>query len=101
MYCRSDFVAAHERSCAERTIMHIITGICLVLVTAKLSFSGNVIIIYSEKPAMAQEEELLRAVHLLLNVISNHKTLSCSCNKNNYILILFSRKQAYYRFQRA
>lgn len=49
---------------------------------------------------MAQEEELLRAVHLLLNVISNHKTLSCSCNKNNYILILFSRKQAYYRFQR-
>lgn len=41
MYCLWDFVVIYGRSSAEQAIIYAITGICLVLVTVKLNFSGN------------------------------------------------------------
>lgn len=41
MYCLWDFVVVYWRSSAEQAIIYAITGICLVPVTGKLSFSGN------------------------------------------------------------
>lgn len=38
MYCLSGFVVVYERSSAECTIMHVITGICLVLVMGEIKF---------------------------------------------------------------
>lgn len=40
-YCPRDFVVIYGRSSAEQAIIYAITGIWLVLVTGKLSFSGN------------------------------------------------------------
>lgn len=40
-YCLKDFVVTGCRSSAELAITYAITGICLVLVTGKLSFSAN------------------------------------------------------------
>lgn len=78
MYCLSGFVVVYERSSAECTIMHVITGICLVLVMGEIKFLRKFLFFfffspfffYGEKePLMPQEEKLLKEMHLLLNVI--------------------------------
>lgn len=75
MYCLSGFVVVYERSSAECTIMHVITGICLVLVMGEIKFLRKFqcfffFFFYGEKePPMPQEEKLLKEMHLLLNVI--------------------------------
>lgn len=68
MYCLSDFVVVYERSSAEGAIMWLITGICLVLVMEEIKFIQNFFFFFF-KPTMAQEKKLLRAIHLLLDVI--------------------------------
>lgn len=69
MYCLSDFVVVYERSSAEGAIMWLITGICLLLVMEEIKFLQKFLFLFLFKSTMAQEEKLLRAKHLLLDVI--------------------------------